>query len=118
MLLLAAGLLDLGFALFHAAFWRLFGWPERLAPSGHLNTAITQMHNLMLSFVFVAYGATLVWQAGQPGTPWVLPVIGGLFWLLRLALQFVWFDLRPAASKAIAGAFALAAVLHLAAGLL
>lgn len=118
MLLLAAGLLDLGFALFHAAFWRLFGWPERLAPSGSLNTAITQTLNLMLSFVFAAYGATLVWQSGQAGTPWILPVSGGLFWLLRLALQFVWFDLRPVASRLITAIFALAALLHLTAALL
>jgi hypothetical protein len=117
-MLLAAGLIDLAFALFHAAFWRLFGWPERLAPSGSLNSAITQTLNLMLSFVFVAYGAALVWQAGQPGTPWLLPVAGGLFWLLRLALQFLLFDLRPVASWLIAAIFALAAVLHLAAGLL
>lgn len=59
MLLLAAGLIDLGFALFHAAFW-----------------------------------------------------------LLRLALQLLWFDLRPVASRATAGVFALAAVVHFATGLL
>jgi hypothetical protein len=117
VLFLAAGLLDLGFTLFHAAFWRLFGWPERLAPSGPLNTAITQTLNLMLSFVFVMYGAALIWQAGEPAAPWPLPVAGGLFWLLRLALQLFWFDLRPLASRVIAGAFAVTAVLHLAAGL-
>jgi hypothetical protein len=116
--LLAAGLLDLGFALFHAAFWSMFGWPGRLAPSGKLNSAITQTLNVMLSFVFVAYGATLVWQAGQPGTPWLLPLAGGLFWLLRLALQFLWFDLRPAASRVFAAVVALTALVHLAAALL
>lgn len=117
MLLLAAGLLDLGFALFHAAFWRLFGWPGRLAPSGGLNSAITQTLNVMLSFVFVVYGAALISQAGDPEASWLLPVAGGLFWLLRLALQFLWFDLRPLASRLITAAFALAAVLHLLAGL-
>ena len=117
MLLLAAGLVDLGFALFHAAFWRLFGWPERLEASGSLNAAITQTLNLMLSFVFVVYGAALIWHAGEPAAPWLLPIAGGLFWLLRLALQFFWFDLRPLASRAIAGVFAVTATLHLAAGL-
>ena len=44
-------------ALFHAAFRRLFGWPERLAPSGSLNTAITQTLNAMLIFVFLGLAA-------------------------------------------------------------
>lgn len=118
MLLLAAGLIDLGFALFHAAFWPLFGWPERLKPSGDLNTAITQTLNVMLGFVFVAYGAALIWQAAMPASSAFLPLAGGAFWLLRLALQLLWFDLRPVASRAIAGVFALAAVVHFAAGLL
>lgn len=116
-MLLAAGLLDLGFAAFHAAFWRLFGWPARLAPSGALNSAITQTLNVMLAFVFLAYGGALAWQAAQGGAPAILPLAGGLFWLLRLALQFLWFDMRPAASQIITACFALAAVLHLLAAL-
>lgn len=110
---LAAGLIDLGFALFHAAFRRLFGWPERLAPSGSLNAAITQTLNAMLIFVFLAYGATLIWLAGQGSVHPVLPLVGAAFWGLRLTLQFIWFDLRPWPSKLITAAFALAIVIHL-----
>jgi len=112
-LLLTAGLLDLGFALFHAAFWRLFGWPETLAPSGRLNAAITQTLNTVVGFVFLAYGATLIWQSGQPSVHPLLPLAGAAFWSLRLVLQFVWFDLRPWPSKLIAAIFALTAVVHL-----
>ena len=112
-MLLIAGLLDLGFALFHAAFGRLFGWPERLAPSGSLNTAITQTLNAMLTFVFLAYGATLIWQAGQGSIHPLLPLLGGAFWGLRLALQFIWFDLKPWSSKLITAVFAVTTVVHL-----
>ena len=112
-MLLAAGLLDLGFALFHAAFWRLFGWPERLEASGRLNTAITQTLNAMLGFVFLVYGAVLIRQSGQAGVPPLLPLAGAAFWSLRLALQFVWFDLKPWPSKLIAAFFAVTAVVHL-----
>jgi hypothetical protein len=111
--LVAAGLIDLGFAIFHIGFWRLFGWPERLVASGQLNAAITQTLNVMLSFVFAAYGAALLWQAGQGGAPAVLALAGAGFWSLRFGLQFLWFDLRLPASKAIAVAFAFAALLHL-----
>jgi hypothetical protein len=113
-LALAAGLIDLGFALFHVAFRRLFGWPERLAPSGSLNTAITQTLNAMLIFVFLAYGATLIWLSGQGSSVHpVLPLVGAAFWGLRLALQFIWFDLKPWPSKLIAAVFAVTAVVHL-----
>ncbi|QEL24356.1 hypothetical protein FQV39_18530 [Bosea sp. F3-2] len=112
-MLLTAGLLDLGFALFHAAFWRLFGWPASLEASGRLNTAITQTLNAMLIFVFLAYGAALIWQSGQASVHPLLPLAGAGFWSLRLVLQFVWFDLRPWPSKLIAAVFALAAVVHL-----
>jgi hypothetical protein len=71
----------------------------------------------MLSFVFVVYGAVLIWRAGNPEASWLLPLAGGLFWLLRLVLQLLWFDLRPFASRLVTAAFALAAALHLLAGL-
>lgn len=118
-MLVAAGGLDLAFALFHLAFWRLFDWPARLLPAGSLNAAITQTLNAMLAFVFCAYGAALIWQSSlNTGSgSWLLPLAGALFWLLRLALQVAWFDLRPLASRVITAIFALAAVLHAAATL-
>jgi hypothetical protein len=116
-MLVAAGLIDLGFAAFHAAFWRLFGWPERLRASGGLNAAITQTLNAMLGFVFLAYGAALLLEARTGAPAMTLPLVGGLFWLLRLALQFLWFDMKPLASRMIAAVFALAALVHLLAAL-
>jgi hypothetical protein len=116
-MLLAAGLADLGFALFHLAFWRLFGWPQRLEASGALNSAITRTLNVMLTFVFLAYGGALLWQAQSPAVPAALPLAGAAFWSLRLVLQWLWFDLRPLASRLVTGAFALAAGLHLLAAL-
>ena len=37
-----ASLFDIGFGLFHLAFWRLFGWPATLVGSGKINAAVTQ----------------------------------------------------------------------------
>ncbi len=116
-MLIAAGLGDLGFALFHLLFWRLFGWPERLEASGSLNSAITQTLNVMLTFVFAVYGGALVWHGLHGGAPAMLPLAGGLFWALRLVLQFLWFGMKPMASRLITAVFALVAALHLLAAL-
>lgn len=99
-LALLAGVLDLCFALFHLLFWRLFGWPERLAASGRTNAAITQTLNIMLTLVFVLYGLKLVhlgWL-GLGADPQLLAA-GVLFGLVRSALQPLLFGLESGLSR-------------------
>lgn len=116
-MLVAAGIADLGLALFHLMFWRLFGWPERLQPSGALNTAVTQTLNAMLTYVFVAYGGALIWLGLHGGAPAALPLAGVLFGLIRLALQLIWFEVTAFASRAFTALIALLTTLHLLAAL-
>lgn len=99
-LLLIAGTLDLAFAAFHGLFWRLFGWPERLEPSGRLNSAITQTLNIMLTLVFVLYAAKLL-QLGWNGmrADGFLLAAGVLFGLVRSALQPLMFGLNSGLSR-------------------
>jgi hypothetical protein len=108
-----AGVFDLAFAAFHIAFWRLFDWPRRLASSGAINTAITQTLNIVLTYVFVAYGLALIaasW-AQEQASAW-LPAAGAGFWALRMLLQPVLFPMRHAASIAITFIFAGGVALH------
>lgn len=108
-----AGAVDLGFALFHLLFWRLFDWPDRLLSSGRINAAITQTLNVVLIYVFVVYGVALV-RLPAVMDPASSPLLaaGAGFWALRIALQFVWFPMAPLASRAVTLAFVLALVLH------
>jgi hypothetical protein len=87
--LFAVGIYHLGFALFHFGFWRLFRWKEELARLGHVNRAI--MQTLNVCFTYLAFGfAVLAFAYPQSlGAP-VLGVLAGL-WLLRAALQVVYF---------------------------
>ena len=107
---LLAGALDLGFAAFHLMFWRLFQWPARLEASGKVNEAITQTLNLVLIYVFVAYGVALIWTAAS--LPPMLAWAGAGFWLLRMALQPRLFPMRNGPSVAITVVFAATAAVH------
>jgi multidrug transporter EmrE-like cation transporter len=118
----AAGTIDLGFAVFHILFARLFGWPDRLQASGGINAAITQTLNVVLIYIFIAYGTGLLALAvAKPGIPaafsqsYALAGAGG--WALRTALQFVYFPARRHWSAAITIVFVVAAALHGAAAL-
>lgn len=118
MALLLAGLLDLGFAVFHALFWKLFGWPERLEASGSLNAAITQALNAMLIYVFTIYGSALLGFAlAGAAVPPAFAWAGAGFWGLRLVIHPLLFSLRDRRSIAIALIFAAGAALHAIAGM-
>lgn len=108
-----AGLIDVAFGVFHLAFWRVFGWPERLLPSGRLNTAITQTINAVLTYVFVVYGGALVvWSYGGTRAHWFVLAAGAGFWALRFVLHFVWFDMRHKTSVLMTFLFFVAALAH------
>lgn len=113
MLILAAACYDLAFALFHLAFWRLFGWPGRLEPAGPVNSAVMQVLNIMLTFIFVAYAAALLGLgAAAPAT---MLMAGSAFWLLRMLLQPVYFAGVGWRAHVFTPVFALGAGLHAAA---
>jgi len=67
-----AAFLDLAVTLFHIAFWRLFRWPETLQPSGRLNTAVTQVMNIMLIFLFGTVAGALFWMGATTPAPLLL----------------------------------------------
>lgn len=103
---------NVGFALFHLCFWRLFRWPKTLMPSGELNCAVTQTLNVMLTYVFFAYAAGLLATVlFKPETLQPLAIAGTLFWLLRLVLQ-PWLFPVSRASWVITMVFALGIGLH------
>lgn len=110
---LVCGFVNLAFALFHVAFWRLFAWNDRLPRSGFVNAAITRTLNLMLIYVFALYGGFLVWRAAQdvPVEPGYL-LAGAGFWVLRAVLQPMLFGLGNRLSVMLFACFVVAAGLH------
>src|SRR5829696_2045328 len=97
LIMWAAILFDVGFAIFHVMFWYLFGWPARLRVSGGINTAITQTLNAMLIYVLGLYAAALLWYAtASERAPAMLLLAGARFWLVRAAAQPVFAFTRSA----------------------
>jgi len=113
-ILLLCALRSFGFALFHLAFWRLFGWPRSLEGTTRPNRAILPIANVQLVWVFLCVGtACLLYPDELTGTPLGRAMLGGmsLFWLIRLIGQFVWLRIDHRMVHALSVLFALGAVL-------
>lgn len=113
-LILACGAHSAAFALFHLAFWRLFGWPRTLQATSHANRAILQIANAQLVWVFGAIALLCFAMPGElAGTSLGRAVLAGMagFWWLRLVLQRVWLRLPHPLVHALGGLFLVGALL-------
>lgn len=112
--LLLCALHSYGFALFHAGFWRLFGWPRSLRGTSAANRAILQIANVQLIWVFAGIGTLcLLYPGALAGTPLGRAVLAGMavFWAVRLVGQFVWLRINHPLVHGLTVLFALGAVL-------
>ncbi|WP_372018605.1 hypothetical protein [Pseudoxanthomonas sp. 10H] len=112
--LLLCALHSFGFAAFHLAFWKLFGWKRELARVGLATRAITQILNLRLAYVFLGVGTLcLLFPAELRGTPlgrallWFMVV----FWAGRTVEQFVFLRVNHAAVHGLTALFVLGSLL-------
>jgi hypothetical protein len=111
----AAGLFDIALAAFHALFWRLFGWPQRLASLDPINRSVMPVLNLALTALFLILGVALIAGRAEAtaGTMGRILLAGlTFFWLARAIIQAPYFGLRQPASIALTGVFAAGAILH------
>jgi len=113
-IVLLCGLHSLGFALFHAAFWKLFRWPLSLRDTTLANRAILQIANVQLIWIFLFVAALcFLFPQALATSPLGRALLAGMsvFWLLRLVVQFVFLRLNQALVHALSGLFALGAAL-------
>lgn len=113
-LIYLCGIHSLGFAAFHLAFWKLFGWPAALRKTNVATRAVTQILNLRLIYVFLGVAVLcfrlphelLVTRLGH-----ALLAGMALFWIGRLVEQFVFLRCNKPLVHALTALFALGAVL-------
>lgn len=112
------GLYALAFALFHAAFWKLFRWRAELPRLGPANRGIVPVLNLALTAFFCIVGAGFVLYAADVASTALgryLLLAMTAFWLARALVQAPYFGLRHPLSWGLLVVFLLGAALHAAA---
>jgi hypothetical protein len=113
-LIYLCGAHSLGFAAFHLAFWRLFDWPAALRQTNAATRAVTQILNLRLIYVLLGMAALCFWLPHELLTTRLgHALLAGmaLFWVGRLAEQFVFLRYDKPLVHALTALFALGAVL-------
>jgi hypothetical protein len=97
VLIILGGLFNLGFAIFHCFFWKVFRWQKDLALVARVNRNIFQILNLCLIFVLVAFALISFLcfpELLRTGVGRWMLLIMGLFWLFRGIEQIVFFGFK------------------------
>ena len=108
------GLHSLGFAIFHAFFWKIFNWKYDLKTSSIPTQAIIQIANLCLIHIFLLNALLCFWLPNElAGTKLGQVFMAGmaLFWLGRTIEQFIFLPYNRLAIHVLTALFLLGAVL-------
>jgi hypothetical protein len=116
VMILLGGFYNLGFAIFHLMFWRLFRWKRDLSSLTFINRSVTQILNLCLTFVFLLMAYISFFNTSeliQTNLGKALLVGFSLFWFLRMIEQIIFFGIRDLISIALTLVFLFGCVIYL-----
>jgi hypothetical protein len=115
-MILIGGFYNLGFAIFHLMFWRLFRWKRDLSSLTFINRSVMQILNLCLMFVFLLMAYISFFNTSeliQTNLGKALLVGFSLFWFLRMIEQIIFFGIRNLISIALTLVFLFGCVIYL-----
>lgn len=113
-IILLCGVHSLGFALFHAGFWTLFRWPASLRDTTLANRAILQIANIQLIWLFLLVaGVCFLFPQALSESALGHALLAGMsvFWIVRLAVQFVYLRVNKSMVHVLSVFFAIGAAL-------
>ena len=116
VMILIGGFYNLGFAIFHLMFWRLFRWKRDLSSLTFINRSVMQILNLCLTFVFLLMAYISFFNTSeliQTNLGKTLLVGFSLFWFLRMIEQIIFFGIRNLISIALTLVFLFGCVIYL-----
>lgn len=93
----ACGIHALGFAIFHAFFWKIFRWKTGLTQISKPNKAILQIANVQLIYFFTFITLICFCFSEELHTTMLGKVfLAGisLFWLIRFIQQFIFLRIN------------------------
>jgi hypothetical protein len=102
MWIYAAAGYNVALAAFHLGFWRMFRWKEELPKLHPANQGVMQALNVMLAYVFLLIAGLQILRADEiVGSPLGRTLMAGWmgFWLIRAAVQPVFFKGLPSATN-------------------
>jgi hypothetical protein len=114
-LIIAGGVYNLAFAIFHLTFWKVFRWKRDLALISRLNSGIFQIINLCLTLVFFFFAYISFFQINDllhTGLGNAAIIFISLFWFLRMVEQIVFFGFKKRTSIVFTVIFLLGCVLY------
>ena len=109
------GAYNLGLAVFHAMFWKLFHWKSDLQRINFANRAIIQILNVRLIYVFLLMAFVYFFCAHQlMETKLGYVLLFGFFgfWVGRSLEQFIFLNVKSRVVSLLTFVFALGAILH------
>ena len=115
-IIFVGGVYNLGFAVFHLMFWRLFRWKKDLASLTFTNRSIIQILNLCLTFIFLVMAYVSFFHSPeliQTSLGKTILVAFSLFWFLRMVEQVVFFGVKNRVSIILTLVFLLGSVIYL-----
>jgi len=108
-------LFNLGFAVFHIFFWKLFHWRKDLASLTVINRGVMQILNLCLTFAFLIFAYISAFHTAEMTSTALgraLLALIAVFWLLRAIEQIIFFGLARARSLGFFAVFLAGALLY------
>lgn len=97
LFIIACGIFNLSFALFHILFWKLFAWDIQLKKINMANRGIMQMLNVQLIFCFLASAIICFVLPTELLTTRVGKYFLGswaIFWAIRSVQQFIFLRIN------------------------
>lgn len=115
-ILFMGGIFNLGFAVFHLMFWKIFHWKDDLASLTHINRSIMQILNLRLTFVFLVMAYLSFFHKAEMISTNIgkaLLISFSLFWFFRTLEQVVFFGVKNRISFALTLIFLVGGILYM-----
>jgi hypothetical protein len=115
ILIKSGAVFNLGFAVFHLFFWKLFEWKKESKRMSLANYAIIQIFNLCLILIFIMMGWISWFYSGEllgSGLGKTILFFFSLFWAARLSEQFIFLRVNRPMVHILSALFLLGTVLY------